>query len=163
MMDELPEFLRRLLPVEDTRADEDEDARPELSVEAAQAIVEGPSLAAVVKSDAPAPVPAPIDRLHAITGAALTKMLEILGMTREQMLAMPDREFERTLAWGKLQLNASETALRTQVRVDENALKKRAVDEWPKFQERLEKARIEARQLREARLGAAKVVEGGTR
>ena len=34
---------------------------------------------------------------------------------------------------------------------------------WPKLKERLEKARIEARQLREERLGAAKVVEGGTR
>ena len=159
-MDELPEFLRRLLPVEHTMPDE--DAKSDLSVEAAREIVAGPSLSAVVESNTPLPViPAPINKLAKLSDQALDKLSEILGMSRDEVINHP--QFERLIAWAKLQLNASEVTLRSQIRVDENILKARAVDTWPKLRERLEKARIEARQLREERLGAAKVVEGGTR
>ena len=175
-MTALNEFLRRMLPPEhaiskppDTErpaptAEEppapiigEEQPQPELSPEVAQEIVEGPSLAALVESNTPPPViPAPISKLHTITDKALDKLTEILGMARAEVMALSPLEFERSIAWAKLQLNASEVSLRTQVRVDNNLLKKQAVDEWPKLRERLEKARIEARQLREARLAQDK-------
>ena len=135
-------------PAEEPAAPVEDEARPEMPVEVAQKVIEGPSLAVAVASGAPLPVPNNADRLGGITGKALDKMAEVLGMTREQMLAMTDREFERSVAWAKLQLTASEIALRTQTRVDENKLRMSAVDPWPKLKERLEKAKIEARQLR---------------
>ena len=130
-MDELPEFLRRLLPVEHTRPDE--DAKPDLSVEAARDIVEGPSLSAVVESNTPLPViPAPINKLAKLTDQALDKISEILGMSRDEVINHP--QFERSIAWAKLQLNASEVTLRSQIRVDENILKERAVDDMAEAQ-----------------------------
>jgi hypothetical protein len=128
----------------------EEAGQPEMPVEVAQKVVEGPSLAVAVASNVPLPVvPNNSDRLGEITGKALTKMAEILGMTREEMLAMPAVEFERSVAWAKLQLNASEVALRSQIRVDENRLRAGGVDIWPALKARLEQAQAEARRLRE--------------
>ena len=148
-MTDLNELFRRLVPAH-ARVPDDEAAQPEMPVAQAQEIVTGPSVADAVASNAPLPVlPNNSDRLGTITSKALDKMAEVLGMTREEMLAMSDTVFERSIAWAKLQLNASEVALRTQVRVDENRLKKAAIDAWPQLEARLAKAREEARRLQE--------------
>jgi hypothetical protein len=154
MMDELPEFLKRLAtePVEPAEeplsGPEDEGPEDEMPVEVAREVVEGPSLAEAVESGAPLPVvQGNTEKLGRITGKALDKLAEILGMTREEMLAMKEDEFERSVAWAKLQLAASEVALRTQVRVDENAMKRPQVDLMPMILEKLVEARKEAARL----------------
>ena len=120
-----------------------EDAPPELTDEAARALVKGPTLAAVVESDTPLPaVRSPREKLGDITGQALDKLAEVLGMSREEVLVHP--QFERLIAWAKLQLSATEIAMRTQLKADEGALKAAAVDPWPKLQARWEAAKKEA-------------------
>ena len=145
-MTELPEFLRQFLgedeaptPVEDT---------PE-EIEAAQEIVQGPPLAAVVESDTPLPVVrSPREKLGELTGQALDKLAEVLKLSRDEVLVHP--QFERLIAWAKLQLSATEIAMRTQLKADEGALKAAAVDQWPKLQARWEAAKKEAAALRES-------------
>jgi hypothetical protein len=69
-------------------------------------------------------------------------------MSRDEVLVHP--QFERLIAYAKLQLSASEIAMRTQLRADESALKAAAVDPWPKLLARWEAAKLEAQALRQS-------------